>query len=120
MKISSRIRIFYCLPFAFMAVNGDATSGTMLFYAIMIVGLALLCGSALKNNRIIDIYVGNGLSFLASFIAAKVSGLEAMGYYFKPFTSHSLILVISIVAIIIQTIVVLVYSSGRKSKNNRE
>ena len=116
MKMNNLIRILYCLPFAFMAVNGDATFGTMLFYAVMILGFAFLCWIALKNNRVLDIYVGNGLSFLASFIATKVSGLEPMGYYFKPFTSHSLIMAISIVAIVIQTIAVFIYLSRASSK----
>lgn len=113
MKNLNIIRILYCLPFAFMAVNGDAVSGTMFFYAVMVVGLSLLCWITLKNNRVIDLYVGNGISFLSSLIAVKVTALDPMGYYFKPLTSHSLIIVISIVAIVIQTIVVLIYKSRR-------
>ena len=42
----------YCIPFAFLSVNGDATSGTMLFYGVMIVGFAILCFEALKTNNV--------------------------------------------------------------------
>ena len=96
--------IVYCVPFAFLSVNGDATSGTMLFYGVMIAGFALLCWGALKTNNVAVIYIGNVLSFISSYAVAKLSGLEPMGYYFKPFTSHSLIVAISVVILIVYTI----------------
>ena len=44
MKKSLIIRVLlliaYCIPFAFLSVNGDATSGTMLFYGVMFAGFA--------------------------------------------------------------------------------
>ncbi len=97
-----------CVPYAFLAVNGDAKYGTMLFYGLMVAGLTLLCWGALKTNHIPIIYIGNILSFFSSYIIAKIAGLKSMGYYFKPFTSFSLIITLSIVAIIIQTIPVLI------------
>lgn len=106
--------IVYCVPFVFLSVNGDATSGTMLFYGLMIIGFTALCWGALKTDSIPVLYIGNILSFISSYLFAKISGLEPMGYYFVPFTSHSLIIAISIVAIIIQTIVVSVYVASRK------
>ena len=106
--------IVYCVPFAFLSVNGDATSGTMLFYGVMIAGFALLCWGALKTNNVAVLYIGNGLSFLSSYTAEKLSGLEPMGHYFKPFTSHSLIVVISIVVLIVHTIIVLVFRTTKK------
>ena len=106
----------YCVPFAFLSVNGDATSGTMSFYGVMIIGFALLCWGAMKTNNIAILYIGNVLSFASSYLAAKLSGLEAMGHYFKPFTSHALIVVVSVVAVVVQTIIVKIYSSNSKSK----
>ena len=47
--IKALLLIAYCVPFAFLSVNGDATSGTMLFYGVMIVGFVLLCWGALKK-----------------------------------------------------------------------
>ena len=49
--IGALLLIVYCVPFAFLSVNGDATSGTMLFYGIMIASFALLCWGALKTNN---------------------------------------------------------------------
>ena len=108
--------IAYCVPFAYLSVNGDAASGTMRFYGLMIAGFALLCWGALKTNNVAVLYVGNVLSFASSYAVAKLSGLEPMGYYFKPFTSYTLIVAISIAAVIIQTIIVLIYAERKKKK----
>lgn len=112
--ISALLLIAYCVPFAFLSVNGDATSGTMLFYWVMIAGFALLCWGALKTNNVAVLYIGNVLSFVSSYVVANLSGLEPMGHYFKPFTSHSLIAAISVVVLI-----VLIYRAEKKvdSKN---
>ena len=113
--IRALLLITYCVPFAFLAVNGDATSGTMLFYGIMIGGYVLLCWGALKTHNVAVIYIGNALSFASSYAVAKLFGMELMGYYFKPFTSYGLIVAISLVAIIIHTAVVLVYRAKKNT-----
>ena len=65
--IRALLLIAYCVPFAFLSVNGDATSGTMLFYGVMIAGFALLCWGALKTNNFAVLYIGNVLSFASSY-----------------------------------------------------
>lgn len=118
MKKSQIVRVLlliaYCIPFAFLAVNGDAASGTMKCYGVMVVGFSFLCWLALKTQNIVTLYIGNALSLASSYIVAKLSGLEAMGEYFKPFTSYDLIVVISVVAIIIQTVVGIVCLRNRQ------
>ena len=32
----------YCVPFAFFSVKGDITSGTMVYYGVMIVSFVIL------------------------------------------------------------------------------
>lgn len=85
MKKTTLIRILlliaYCVPFAFLSVNGDATSGTMLFYGAMIVGIALLCWGAIKANIVAILYIGNVISFASSYGVAKLSGLEPMEHF---------------------------------------
>lgn len=112
MKKTTLIKILlliaYCVPFAFLSVNGDATSGTMLFYGVMIACFVLLCWGAIKTSNVPILYIGNVISFASSYGIAKLSGLEPMGHYFKPFTSYGLIIAISVVAIIIQTVIVLI------------
>ena len=112
--IRALLLIAYCIPFAFLSVNGDATSGTMLFYGVMMAGFALLCWGALKTNNVAVLYMGNVLSFVSSYAVAKLSGLEPMGHYFKPFTSYSLIVAISVVVLIAHTIIVLIYSAKKR------
>lgn len=106
----------YCVPFSFLSVNGDANSGTMLFYAVMIAGLSLLCWGAIKTNNVPILYIGNAVSFVSSYGVAKLSGLEPMGHYFKPFTSYGMIIAISVVAIIIQTVIVLICARKKEVK----
>ena len=112
MKKSQKIRILllaaYCIPYAFLCVNGNAASGTMLWYAVMAAAFALLYCAALRTRNIVVLYIGNIVSFGTSWVAAKLSGLEPMGYYFKPFTSHSLITVISVIVLMIQTVLLLI------------
>ena len=121
MKMNWTIRalllVAYCIPFAFLSVNGDATSGTMLFYGVMIMGFSLLCWGALKTNNVAVLYIGNVLSFVSSCAVAKLSGLEPMGYYFKPFTSHSLIVAISVAVLIVHTIIVLIYAAKKRANS---
>ena len=81
--IRALLLIAYCVPFAFLSVNGDATSGTMLFYGVMIAGFALLCWGALKTNNFAVLYIGNVLSFASSYAVAKLTGLEPMGHYHR-------------------------------------
>lgn len=53
--IRAFLLIAYCIPFAFLSVNGDATSGTMLFYGLMIAGFAFLCwGTFVYKNLLAD------------------------------------------------------------------
>ena len=121
MKKDWIIRVFlliaYCVPFAFLSVNGDATSGTILFYGVMIAGFALLGFGALKTNNVAVLYIGNVLSLVSSCAAAKLSGLEPMGHYFKPFTSHSLIVAISVAVLIVHTIIVLIYAAKKRANS---
>ena len=108
--------LLYCIPFAFLSVYGDATSGTMMFYVVMLVGFALLCWVALKTKNIPTIFIGNIASCVFSYIAAELSSLEPRGEYFKPFTSYSLIILISVVSIFAHIIIVWLYTrkSGRQ------
>lgn len=81
----------YCVPFAFFSVKGDITSGTMVYYGVMIVSFVILYRCALKTDNVPIIFIGNILSFISSYLTAKLSQLDPMGWYCKPFTSHSLI-----------------------------
>ena len=113
--IRTCLLIVYCVPFSFLCVNGDASSGTMLYYGVMIAGFALLCWGALKTRNVPVLYVGNALNLASSYVVAKLTGLDPMGYYFKPLTAYSLMVTISVVALIVQTCIVLRYVRGKRN-----
>lgn len=113
--IRTCLLIVYCVPFSFLCVNGDASSGTMLYYGVMIAGFALLCWGALKTRNISALYIGNALSLASSYAVTKLTGLDPMGYYFKPLTAYSLMVTISVVALIVQTCIVLHYVRGKRN-----
>ena len=106
--------IGYGVPYAFLSINGDATSRTMLFYGVMIAAFALLCWGSIKTNNMAIVFIGNALSFVSSYIIAMFGDLEAMAWYFKPFTTQSLLIVISIVATVIQAIVIVVCKAKKR------
>jgi len=105
----------YCVPYAFMAVYGDAYSGSLLFYALMAVALAALFRAALSTGNRVILFTGNVLSFLSSLAAAKLSGMELMGEYFKPFTMYSLIILLSMAAFLLQTVVLIICAKRKKT-----
>lgn len=77
--IKALLLIACCIHFAFLSVNGDATSGTMLFNELMIAGFAFLCWGALETNNVAVLYICNILSFISSYVVAKLHELEPMG-----------------------------------------
>ena len=111
--------IAYCVPYAFLSINGDANYGTMMFYGVMVGAFFLLCLVSIKTNNIANIFIGNILSFVSSSISLMFGDLEAMSWYFKPFTAQSLLMVISIVVMIIQVSALVVYKIRSRNGNNR-
>ena len=107
-RITKLLLLFsYGIPYAFLCLYGDAMYGTMLFYAITIICLALLSRLAVRTKNLPILFFGSLLSFLSSSAAAKLTGLNAMDYYFKPFTAYSLMVVISLAALFLQILFIL-------------
>lgn len=109
--------LLYCIPFAFLSVNGDAAFGTVFYYVLTAISFAGLCFTALKTGSTPVIYIGNALSLASSYAAAKLSGMEPMGAYFKPFTSYGVIVVISLLAMLLQTAFVLAVQRKRRKNS---
>ena len=104
----------YCVPYAFLSINGDANFGTMIFYGVMVGAFFLLCLASIKTKNIAVIFIGNIFSFVFSYICVMLGGLEAKAWYFKPFTAKSLLMVISIVITIMQLSAVIWYKKKNK------
>ena len=71
--------IAYCVPFAYLSVKGDVTSGTMLYYGVMIVSFAILYRCALKTDNVPIIFIGNILSFISSLFDGKAVEVRPNG-----------------------------------------
>ena len=108
------------IPYAFLCLYGDAMHGTMLFYAVMIVCFFLLCRLAVRTKNLPILFTGSLLSFLSSSAAAKLTDLSAMDYYFKPFTARTLILALSLIALLVQTLYVLRAHSKEMRRTARD
>lgn len=101
-EIRPVILLAYCVPYAFLAIYGDAIYGTMLLYVVMgaaFWGLYHLCT---RTRNIAVCFIGNLLSFSVSFLTAQPLHLEKMEWYFKPFTSQSLLITLSLIILMIQ------------------
>ncbi|MBM7614334.1 hypothetical protein [Alkaliphilus hydrothermalis] len=92
----------YCVPYTYLAMNGDASFGTMIFYGFMIACLGGLCSIAIKTKNATVVIVGNISSFISSYLFTLKYQTEKWEWYFKPFTSFGLLVFITIISLIIQ------------------
>ena len=92
----------YLIPFVFLAMNEDATAGSLWFYLIMIIGFSALCFGSIRTKNLWIVVVGNILSFISSCIFAWLFQTEKWEYYFKPFLPNQLIIFESIFAFLVQ------------------
>lgn len=108
------ILIAYCIPYAFLAIYGDAIYRTMLLYGVMAVAFFVLYRLCIRSHNVVVFFIGNILSLLVSLLIARLTHLEKMEWYFKPFTSQSLLLTISIAIFAIQLIAAAIYFRKQK------
>lgn len=108
----------YCVPYGYLAMKGDATSGTMIFYGFMIVGFGILCRTAIRTNNTIVLIIGNALSFISSYLFTLKNLPEEWSWYFKPFTPMSLLLLITIISFIIQILIIFRFNKIKKDLHN--
>lgn len=102
----------YSIPYGYLAMNGDATSGTMIFYGLMVIGFGLLYKVVVRAREPSLLIIGNILSFITSYIFTNRDlPPEEWGWYFKPLTPISLLILITVVSFIIQ--ILLVFNSNK-------
>ena len=112
--IRALLLLGYCVPFVFLAMNEDATVGTLWFYLIMIIGFGALCYGSAKTKNSWIVVIGNNLSFASSCIFAWNFQTPKWEYYFKPFLPNQLIVFETVIALVIQ--IVISISIVRKNK----
>lgn len=103
----------YCIPFVFLAMNEDATVGTLWFYLIMILGFGVLCYVSIKSQNTWIVIAGNILSFFSSCIFIYFFQTGKWGWYFKPFTPYLFVLFATIFAFVIQIAIVICRKRGK-------
>ena len=111
--------LFYCIPFVFLAMNEDATVGTLWFYLIMIIGFVILSYASAKTKNSWIVVVGNILSFISSCVFAWNFQTEKWEYYFKPFLPNKLIIFETVIASLIQIMVVIRLIKKYKEANRK-
>ena len=111
--IKTVLLLCYLIPFVFLAMNEDATTGTLWFYLIMIIGFSALCFGCIKTKNWCIVVVGNILSFVSSCIFAWNFQTPKWEYYFKPFLPNQLIIFETVIVFLIQIAFVIHYA--RKS-----
>lgn len=109
----------YCIPFVFLAMNEDATVGTLWFYLIMIIGFGVLCYGSVKTKSPRIVVLGNMLSFASSCVFAWNFQTEKWEYYFKPFLPNQLIIFETVIVFAIQMIFVIHFKRKANIRNTK-
>ena len=99
------ILLLYSVPYMFLSMNGDATTGTMIYYGVMILAFVLLCYLSKRTDNKALVIIGNIISFITSLICLFQFRTEKWGWYFKPLTDIQLMITVSVVAFVIQFII---------------
>lgn len=108
--------LVYSVPYVYLAMKGDATSGTMIFYGFMILCFGILCRTVIKTNNPIILIIGNILSFISSYLfTSRNLPSEEWSWYFKPTTPIGLLLIITIVSFIIQILFIFNFNKNKKN-----
>lgn len=116
--LKSLLLLGYLIPFVFLAMNEDATSGSLWFYLIMLLGFSVLCFASIKTENLWIVVVGNILSFVSSCIFAWLFQTEKWEYYFKPFLPNQLIIFETMFAFFVQ--IAFVVHHRRKKKSDKK
>lgn len=104
----------YCIPYGYLSMEGDFSSGTMLFYGLMIICLGALVTISIKTKNTIVVIIGNILSFISSYIFISQNQTEDWASYFKPFVPFDLLILITVITFVIQLL--FIFRSRRKNK----
>lgn len=102
---NNKILLGYCVPYAFLAMYGDVQYGSMLLYALMIVCMGLLCRSCIKAKKLGVLLLGNVCSFAVCAVCILLFAGERWSWYFKPLLPYSMLLFVSVIALVLQLLI---------------
>lgn len=119
-RVRRLMLLFYCIPFVFLAMYGDALSGSMMFYGVMLAGFSLLCGIAFMTNNTNVLITGNLFSFFSSaiFTLIYLPGSE-WNWYFKPLTPMFLLILITTISVLIHYTIIKLFNTFKNRKQSK-
>ena len=85
----------HAVPYAFLAMYGDAAGRTLWLYVPLLVCPALLCVLAVKVRLLFLLPTGAVLSFLSSDLFLTHLRTELWSWYFKPFSPLGFLVLLS-------------------------
>lgn len=109
--------ILYCFPYVYLAMDADLRKKSTLLYGIIIFCFLVYSIILRKIKNIQVLIIGNILSYLSSYYFISINETEKWSWYFKPFTSTGLLILISVILFTFQLIVIL-YTGSKKLKKD--
>ena len=94
----------YCVPYAFLALYGDAVFGSVWGY-VLLLGAAVVYSRLVRETSGRLFWWGNALSAVVSILCTWLVCGSRMNYYFKPFGAAGWVMVLSAVSLVIQWLV---------------
>ena len=92
--------VAYAIPYPFLAMWEDAAFGTLWFYGVMILALFLLGRFSIRRKLCKVMFAGNFISLLVSLLCVHLFQTEKWLWYFKPFSSVQMLLLLTTVIIL--------------------
>lgn len=98
------ITVLGCVPYAFLALWGDAQRGTLGLYALFLAGMAAILLLCRGKDAFLALLGADALSCLASCLCVFLFQRERWNGYFKPMTPLSLVFSLFLLALFLQLI----------------
>ncbi len=98
-------------------MNADVRKRSILLYGIIIFCFLVYSIILRKIKNIQVLIIGNILSYLSSYFFISINETEKWSWYFKPFTSTGLLILISVILFSFQLIAILCTDSKKLKKD---
>ena len=97
------ILLAYGVPWAFLALFGDAVYRWAWHYVLIFACMAMLAWLGVKTGGIL--LAGNALSLSVSLLCVHVLGFAEQDYYFKPFGAFGWTVILALASALVQWLI---------------
>ena len=98
------ITVLGCVPYAFLALWGDAQRGTLGLYALFLAGMAALLLLCRGKDAFLAMLGADTLSCLTSCLCVLLFQREGWSGHFQPMTPLSLVFSLFLLALLLQLV----------------